>query len=468
MQIKKLLENYKKEALEGDEPQTYIDELNRQCRLLIVPATLLAMLSWLPYVDVDRNLHPHFSMFPFLRLLLSLVTVTALGVHFFSTFKLKSYRLLFLVICYVQLSAAVILGLVAADPVYMGGYCILIMLLPMLPFLQKDLYLLLGLSVTIFAGLGFWAGMSFTSWEQKYGIYNWAAAIAISATGIYVLDSIRKKRYDKRCLLQIANQKLEKTTGELEQANEELQKANEVKSELLGLAAHDLKNPLQIIIGYTGLLQQKMKEDPYAYERLNIINRSSDKMLNLINALLAADSIDSGRIKMNITEVDVTQLAESVIESLHPLSSKKSQEITLKGETECIIQADHVLLQEVMDNLLNNADKFSPLGKPITIVVECIKEKKKVIFKVKDEGPGLTREDKGQLFEKFSRLSAKPTGGESSTGLGLAIIRNLVEMHEGNISVESEPGKGSTFIVVLPTTLSQHSPQQTKTGDLKN
>ncbi|MCP4215908.1 MAG: HAMP domain-containing histidine kinase, partial [bacterium] len=245
-------------------------------------------------------------------------------------------------------------------------------------------------------------------------------------------------------------EKLRKTSCNLSLTNEELRKANEVKSELLGLAAHDLKNPLQVIIGYTNLLKMKMKKDPKVFEKLNMINISSDKMLKLITQLLETSAIDNGKLRLNLTLVDIGELAENVISVMKPLAERKRQTIIFRADKECIVNGDQMLLQEVMDNLISNAVKFSPFDKTIYVSVDRSLSSSVICFAVRDEGPGLTLDDKCKLFEKYCRLSAKPTGGESSTGLGLSIIRDLVELHNGKIRVDGEPGKGSTFTVHLP------------------
>ena len=121
-----------------------------------------------------------------------------------------------------------------------------------------------------------------------------------------------------------------------------------------------------------------------------------------------------------------------------------------------MIEADRERLREVIDNLVSNAIKYSPLDKPIWVTVEPVGDE--VHFSVRDLGPGLTETDKQKVFGKFQRLSAVPTGEESSTGLGLSIVKQIVELHGGRVWVESEAGQGATFTVALRTDLEEMPP----------
>ncbi|MCP4157624.1 MAG: HAMP domain-containing histidine kinase [bacterium] len=430
------------------ERKAFHEELERQCGLFFFPTMLMALFTWLPFIEADKNLYPQYPIIVYLRIGLTVVSGSMLLLHTLSFFRKIYYPLLVSLLIYLEVSTAVILGLVAADPVYMGGYNILIMALPLLPFRREHLITLLLAPIVLFSGIGIYSQMNFNTWHEKYGLYNVVSSVLLSLIGILIFDNVRKKRFKKKRLLEVAHKELQAYSDELARTNEELNKANEVKSDLLGLAAHDLKNPLQVILGYTSILQDNMKDDPESIQRLRMINKSSDKMLKLIAELLESATIDSGQLQLNITAIDVSELVKSVVASLTHLADKKKQPICLDCKKGCIIYGDKMLMQEVVDNLVSNAIKFSPYEKKIWVSVK--NESGTITFKVRDEGPGLTSEDKDKIFGKFQRLSARPTGGETSTGLGLSIIKQLVELHDGNVYVDSEPDKGSTFSVVVP------------------
>ncbi|HET8753397.1 MAG TPA: HAMP domain-containing sensor histidine kinase, partial [Salinimicrobium sp.] len=166
--------------------------------------------------------------------------------------------------------------------------------------------------------------------------------------------------------------------------------------------------------------------------------------------LLESAKQETDKVQLRLKSLDLAQLIKGVIATNTALARKKQQNIIFQCNNDsCIIFGDHRRLSEVMDNLLNNAIKYSPSSKNIYVSVKL--ENEKAVIEIKDEGPGLTKDDMKNLFRQFTSLSAEPTGGESSTGLGLSIVKNLVEAHGGKISAVSHGiGKGASFIVELP------------------
>jgi len=244
------------------------------------------------------------------------------------------------------------------------------------------------------------------------------------------------------------NEELEKSMFDLSDMNRELKEANLLKSEFLGIAAHDLKNPLQVILGYTDLLRMRLRANNLETKEIKKINNSVEKMLLLIKDLLKTASLDIGKLKLHLEKIEICEIMRRTVEANGPLATKKNQNIIYTAKNKVNIKGDSAKIMQIFDNLVSNAIKYTPLEKNLYIDIE--RRIEKAIIKVRDNGPGFTDEDKKHLFKKFKRLSAKPTGGESSTGLGLAICKQYVELHSGKIFVESEYGKGSTFVVEFP------------------
>ncbi len=239
-------------------------------------------------------------------------------------------------------------------------------------------------------------------------------------------------------------------TQELTEANQKLVELNDLKNKFLGMASHDLRNPLASIRGFSKYLLEKgkqVKEETHD-EFLTTIKTVSGNMLELIGNLLDVSVIESGQLKLKPEMSSMQKLVEEKIHLQQILADKK--DITLHTAFEDVPEFyfDVNRMGQVVDNLLSNAVKYSPLGKNVYVKLSC--EKDKVKFSVRDEGPGISPEERGKLFQHFQKLSARPTGGESSSGLGLAIAQRIVEEHGGSIGVESEPGQGANFHFELP------------------
>ncbi len=252
--------------------------------------------------------------------------------------------------------------------------------------------------------------------------------------------------------------RLRKQQDLLERVNAELTEANLFKMQMLSIAAHDLKNPLGAITGFAELLESSPLEDTATrHIVLQNIKDLGERMLHLIKDILDAAKLEMGKLTLLREKFSLSFLVVSVAEQYMSAAVAKRQTINLDVASDCNVVGDEERLRQVLDNLVSNAVKYSPHGKTIIVRLETDTSSNhhpysppSYIIEVQDEGPGFSDEDKTKLFGFFQRLSARPTGGESSNGVGLAIVKNIVEAHQGEIFVESELGKGTTFRVRLP------------------
>jgi signal transduction histidine kinase len=238
---------------------------------------------------------------------------------------------------------------------------------------------------------------------------------------------------------------------ELEIYKRRLEELNEVKNEFLGIAAHDLRNPISEIMMASSLLQKYATnlKPPEKDELLNMINRSSTFMSTLVNDLLDVAKIESGRLELEKTENNYNEFIEDCLKLNRLFAKEKNITIDFTPETNLSnIQFDQNQIRQVMNNLISNALKFSSPGSKVTIKVE--KEGDYLVTKVIDEGPGIPAKEIPNLFKPFQRTSVPIPKGERSTGLGLAIAKKIVERHHGHIGVTSQVGKGSIFYFTLP------------------
>ena len=227
----------------------------------------------------------------------------------------------------------------------------------------------------------------------------------------------------------------------IEQQNEELRYLNDQKNSFLGMAAHDLRNPLINIQMALSLLSEPDGE--WTEEtRQTLLKQSlgqSDYMLQLLNDLLDVSQIEAGKFTIRPVSTDAEQFLQEIVRWHQQLAQRKAIQVVLDLQMEEIIQVDPIRLRQVLDNLISNAVKFSPAGSTVYVRAKSLDQR--WCLEVQDQGPGLSAEDKPLLFQHFMRLSAQPTGGEKSTGLGLAITRRIVEAHGGEIGVELDAGK---------------------------
>jgi signal transduction histidine kinase/CheY-like chemotaxis protein len=233
-----------------------------------------------------------------------------------------------------------------------------------------------------------------------------------------------------------------------------LQRANGFKNEILGTVAHDLKNPLGVILGRTEMLTELIStgaSSDSVTSQVDHIRDATRRLTSMVDHLISDAMADAFDITIRREPVDVAALANEVADANQPLAINKQQTITVSAPPNMVTMCDTDRIREAIDNLVSNAIKYSPIGGRISVVVTH--EDDHTVIRVVDQGAGLSPEDLGRLFGRFQRLSAKPTAGESSTGLGLSIVKRIIDMHGGDVTANSEgAGKGSTFTIVLPAT----------------
>lgn len=266
----------------------------------------------------------------------------------------------------------------------------------------------------------------------------------------------QKKRLERE--VQIRTNLLLEQAQELKQQKEKYKQANEIKTRLLRFAAHDLRNPLSAIQGYSRMLETE--DDPHkSKEYASVISEISQKMYIIVQHMLASGARDEDSLALDFEEVNVRKLLHKIEKQFVFFLKDKKQTLSIEVEDQLPdILADEVRISEVLENLLSNAIKFSPAGSEITINAvkkRGLRDNKPVVsITVSDMGPGFSEKDQALAFREFQTLSAKPTSSESSTGLGLFIVKQLVAAHDGRINVKNNHnGPGTAISVVLPAIL---------------
>lgn len=257
-------------------------------------------------------------------------------------------------------------------------------------------------------------------------------------------------------------QEIELANTALQEKNQMLEHLNTEKNEFLGIAAHDMKSPLAGMMMNVGLMRRhydKMSTEELM-KQFTSLEQTIRRMSDIISNLLDINAIETGNMKLTMSEIDAVPLVEQYVQEYHDRARAKNITMNFSTDAEKLfVLADASALAQVVDNLLSNAVKYSPQSK--SVFVRLLKRDSRVRLEIQDEGHGITPEEIDKLFGKFVRLSARPTGGEDSTGLGLSIVKKLVEAMNGKVwcesHTESDTNTGATFIVELPSTESKRA-----------
>lgn len=266
-------------------------------------------------------------------------------------------------------------------------------------------------------------------------------AIALAIIGILVGVGLVAKRR--------ANRKLQATNELIVKQNEKLSELNYEKNSLISIVSHDLNTPFATIQIWGQVLQgEKDKLSTEQLRALDKIMQASNYGEEMIRRILDVEKEDIGKHKMQLENFDLRIFTEEVIDSFKPVAARKNIQLhaDLPGKQLYVLN-DRQLVNRICENLLSNAIKFTPQGKNVWISISD--EQDAVSIKVRDEGVGIEKDELPFLFSKYSKLSSQPTNKENSTGLGLSIVKRIVEEINGKIFCESEPGKGSLFTVIL-------------------
>ncbi len=275
--------------------------------------------------------------------------------------------------------------------------------------------------------------------------------ILVTATLVVLLRALIKTKEQAK-LMQLQSREIQRHVKELELQNDELQKLNQEKVQIISLVSHDLKGPFNRIFALTQLMNSDSENlTNEQIEYLGKIHQIAVDGLGMVRNILDSRKLDDKGIELTLMQFDLSTLATSLVKNYRTVAGKKKIEINFETDAYLVVTADKLYLGRIIENLLSNAVKFSPEGRKIIVKLSLLPNI--VEFSVRDDGPGISKEDQLKLYQRFQQLSARPTGGESSSGLGLFIVKTIVDKMGGEILCESELGHGAKFILRLPNTL---------------
>jgi len=255
-------------------------------------------------------------------------------------------------------------------------------------------------------------------------------------------------------ILTEARRQLEENTSDLEEKNAELKEANRIKGEFLANMSHELRTPLNAIIGFSQLMLRKVRDTlpDRQFKNLELIRQSGEQLLVLVGDLLDFEKIEAGKMTMRWEEFELRPFLSDLESVLRPQAEEKGLRFELElGDLPEPIRGDRERLRQILVNLLTNAIKYSDEG---TVKLTVERESDRIIYRVSDDGIGMTAEQIKDIFDPFHQVDGSETRERGGVGLGLAIVGRLVGLFGGEVSVSSEKGKGSCFEVSLPLVLS--------------
>lgn len=273
----------------------------------------------------------------------------------------------------------------------------------------------------------------------------WASMLYVGALGGILLALLRFERY---------RMKLKNTVRMKEMQAERLEEMNQLRSRFFANISHEFRTPITLILGPIDQLLKRVttSEDR---SRLEMVRRNAVRLLRLVNQLLDLSKLESGKMKLHLSRIDVTPFLRGVVMQFHSLAERKNICFTLTMDFESlVVPIDREKVEKILNNLLSNAFKFTPAHGEISVTIrhnEIVGDnlhRDAIEIHVKDNGDGIPEEAIGKIFDRF--FQAGETSAYEGSGIGLALTKELVELHEGTIHVLSEEGRGAEFVVVLP------------------
>lgn len=417
----------------------YFEYLNEQCQKLAPFAFSVGLVAWLPYLSVDKILQPDLPEFVFLRLGYSLVSAILLLLFYLLRSSCKSLILSSIFLLYLEVATGIISGLSGGDSAYMGGYLLVLMLLPMAPLPRSILYLIFGVSLLSFvlalAGAGFPEPDARSAYSQR----DWLVAVVLVAGLTHLLGSLRKLSWDR---LQLAR------VGESDRRR--MEKIGQMAAEIV----HDLKNPMTVIKGYAEMSDSDIGPDRRrAY--LERISQEVDRLTGMCYDIL--DYAGEG-IALDVREADLAFIIRQILAHNHDRLAQALIETELDLPTTQPLPLDADRIHRVLLNLIaNSIEAMEGTSGPRRLRIAVKSDRERCELIVADSGPGIPPEIQQRMFEPFATA-----GKASGTGLGLSVVKNIVEAHLGTIAFTTGPASGTEFRITFLMDLDLNTERRTK------
>jgi len=409
---------------------TFKGELNYESGKLFF-ATLITMVIWLPYIPSDIKMHQYPEFAVSIRLGISLLSAFCLMLKFTKKFRNRPGLLISIIIGAIFIGTSLITA-TAGDlhmTSYIGGFCLVLMIATFTPFTLKFKMTGIIASILLFFAVGAWCNLDFA--KIQYSINDLFSALVISMLIAFTINNIKYQSWERR-------QKLNELT--------------KAKSDFLAKTSHEIRTPMNAISGMAEIALRKKMPDTVR-EHILAIKKASSKLLLIVNEILDFSKIESGKLEIVPSAYEFSSMINDVISiiKVRVIATDLKFAVNVDNRIPNLLFGDEIRIRQILINVLSNAVKYTKSGYiSFSIYGKITGNNILLTAEVVDSGRGIKKEDMGKLFGEFVQVDKAANKDIEGTGLGLVITKNLVEAMGGSISVESDYGKGSIFIVKLP------------------
>ncbi|HEX9758956.1 MAG TPA: ATP-binding protein [Nitrospiria bacterium] len=438
------------------EYQSFIRDLSLERLRLgcILSFTLVPLSSVLDYLTNPE----FFTKFLYIRIICSFIALLIFLTTFWNTSKKYSTILGIILTSVVGISIALMIRYLGHETPYYAGLNLIILAIGLIfpwGLLETAIACTLIYSYYIVPILLFDVINNFAIFANNNVFILETIVIALASS--YFSSTLRLREFKSRFELKMINLRLEETKSNLEQAYSKLKELDEVKSKFFSNVSHELRTPLTLILApLESILKGELGEINFQQNKqIQIMYNNALRLLKLINNLLDLAKIDAGKMELYYNQGNIVEFIKGIVASVSPMAEKKKIHLTfLEGNSVPAFYFDRDKIEKVILNLLFNALKFTESGGNVTVRCEPNRNnKEEVVIDIQDTGIGIAEEDMHKLFSRFSQIDSSSTRRFEGTGVGLALAKEIVELHQGRIWPTSELGNGTTMTFTLPLKL---------------
>jgi signal transduction histidine kinase/CheY-like chemotaxis protein len=419
-------------------------ELNYEAGKLFF-TTLIAMVAWLPYIQKDIILHQFPTLTVFIRLGLTSLSIILIVLKFTKRFRNRPDIMMTIIVVYINFATAFITATSGENaPSYIGGFSFILMISTFAPLILHYKFVISISSFVIFFVGGVLTNLDFSNVAVRYSINDLFSAAVLSVLICYILNKIKYVSWQRQ-------QKFMELVDETMNFAAKAEAASKAKSDFLAKMSHEIRTPMNAITGMAELALRENLPDA-AREHIITIKQAGANLLSIINDILDFSKIESGKLEIVPSNYLFSSLVNDVVSiiRMRVVDSNLSFVVNIDCNVPNSLFGDETRIRQVLLNILSNAVKYTKKGfVSFSVSGEIIEDTVLLTIDVTDSGSGIKPKDLEKLFSEFSRVDLAAHKDVEGTGLGLVITKKLVNAMYGDINVQSEYGKGSTFTITL-------------------